>query len=162
MTNQVENCCQQRHPLTRRFGERDINIICNLEQNKKEQLTPIPPMINTLRSINAPFWHHWNGGEEWSKCSTYFVQDCSLCEPTGYYGHWLLVLVTDSWVTFTVLSFWTKSEDFIFKSNRNVISVFFLILLSNFESNEQCVPLQIVAGRYITFIMSARRAHVDR
>jgi len=36
----------------------------NLGQNKKEQLTPLPPkaMMKAQRSKNAPFWHHCNGG----------------------------------------------------------------------------------------------------
>ena len=52
----------------------------NLGQNKKEQLTPFPPpkaMMKAWRSKNAPFWHHWNGGEGCSRCSIYFVQACS-------------------------------------------------------------------------------------
>ena len=34
-------------------------------------------MMKARRSKNAPFWHHWNGGEGWSRCSIYFVQDCN-------------------------------------------------------------------------------------
>ena len=36
----------------------------NLEQNKVEQLSPIPPkaMMKAQRSKHAPFWHHWIGG----------------------------------------------------------------------------------------------------
>ena len=48
------------------WSRRSIYFVqdCNLEQNKMEQLFPIPSktMMKAPRSKNALFWHHWNGG----------------------------------------------------------------------------------------------------
>ena len=52
--------------------------ICNLGQNKMEQLFPIPPQSNDegakeqKRAILASL--KWREG--WSRCSIFFVQDC--------------------------------------------------------------------------------------
>ena len=33
-------------------------------------------MMKTREEQSALFWHHWNGGQVWSRCFIYFVPDC--------------------------------------------------------------------------------------
>ena len=51
----------------------------NLGQYKMEQLSPIPPkaMMKARRSKKRAILTSLKWGEGWSRCSIYFVQDCS-------------------------------------------------------------------------------------
>ena len=51
----------------------------NLGQYKMEQLSPIPPkaMMKARRSKKRAILASLKWGEGWSRCSIYFVQDCS-------------------------------------------------------------------------------------
>ena len=60
-----------------------IIVLClryNLGQYKMEQLSPIPPkaMMKARRSKKRAILASLKLGEGWSRCSIYFVQDCSL------------------------------------------------------------------------------------
>ena len=57
-----------------------LNLPTILDSIKWNNYPPFPPKQWWRRewARNAPFWHHWNGGEGWSRCSIYFVQDCNL------------------------------------------------------------------------------------
>ena len=63
--------------LKRRFGG---DLSYNLGQYKMEQLSPIPPkaMMKAQRSKKRAILASLKWGEGWSRCSIYFVQDCSL------------------------------------------------------------------------------------
>ena len=53
---------------------------CNLGQNKMEQLSPFPPRGNDegTKEQKRAILVSLKWGEGWSRCSIYFVQDCSI------------------------------------------------------------------------------------
>ena len=65
-----------------RFRASPLLICCdyNLGLHKMEQLSPIPPkaMMKARRSTKRAILASLKWGEGWSRCSIYFVQDCSL------------------------------------------------------------------------------------
>ena len=68
-------------PLRSRYMERKtkVHMAYNLGQYKMEQLSPIPPkaMMKARRSKKRAILASLKWGEGWSRCSIYFVQDCS-------------------------------------------------------------------------------------
>ena len=61
----------------------------NLGQYKMEQLSPIPPkaMMKARRSKKRAILASLKWGEEWSRCSIYFVQDCSSQRSFSHVNH---------------------------------------------------------------------------